>query len=158
MSIRQRRLNSPPRDWVLVANAARARCFERDAEHNALRELADFVHPQSRMKAGALSDERGGKVYKSAASTRFEPRTSVHDKEHEHFARELARYLDDAVLAHRCPGLAVLASDPFLGEIKSHLGEASQRLLKASIALDLTAYSGAELERRVAQALHMATE
>jgi hypothetical protein len=37
--------------------------------------------------------------------------------------------------------------------LKVHLGPATLRLLQAAVALDLTAYEGAELERRVAQAL-----
>ena len=44
----------PPLDWVLVANAARARCFVRDQQNNALKELCSFVHPASRLKASEL--------------------------------------------------------------------------------------------------------
>ena len=32
-----------PLEWVVVANAARARLFERDAENQAMRELASFM-------------------------------------------------------------------------------------------------------------------
>lgn len=39
-----------PLEAVLVANASRARLFDRDAENGAMRETASFVHPQSRMK------------------------------------------------------------------------------------------------------------
>jgi protein required for attachment to host cells len=150
-----RRLQPAPQslDWVLIANAARARCFERDDENNAMRELGSFVHPQSRLKAEALGEERGGLVHKGVASTQYAPRTSAHEREHAQFARELAHYLEEAALAHRFPGLALIASNPFLGELRAHLGDATRRLLKASVAIDLTSYSYAELERRVAQAL-----
>lgn len=142
-----------PQAWVLVANAARARCFARDDENDAMRELADFTHPESRMKGEDLMRDRGGLAHKGVASTQFQPHTDPHDREHAVFARELARYLEDAALAHRYPAVSLFASAPFLGELRAHLGAATQKLLRASVALDLTSYDGAELETRVAQAL-----
>lgn len=145
-----------PQSWVLVANAARARCFARDDANNAMRELASFVHPASRMKGQDLSDDRGGLVHKGVASTQFQPHTGPHDKEHEQFAREIAQYLDEAALAHRYPGVTLFASAPFLGELRAQLRPATQKLLRTSVAIDLTAFEGAELEQRVTQALQTA--
>ncbi|MBE0549153.1 MAG: host attachment protein, partial [Rubrivivax sp.] len=145
-----------PLDWVLVANAARARVFERDPENNAMRELASFVHPQSRLKGQALDRDRPGKAHKGVASTAFPPHTDPHQKEHAEFGRELAERLEEAALAHRYPRLTILASNPFLGELKAQLGAATQKLLQAAVALDLTPHDGAELEHRVAQALQAA--
>ena len=142
-----------PLDWVLVANAARARSFARDPENNAMRELRSFVHPGSRQKGEALADDRPSKVHKGVMSTQYAPHTDPRDKEHEQFARELAQYLEEAALAHQYPGLSLIASPAFLGELRAHLGAATQALLRAGVPLDLTIYEGAELERRVAQAL-----
>ena len=142
-----------PLDWVLIANAARARSFARDPENGAMRELRSFVHPGSRQKGQALTDDRAGLAFKGQASTQYAPHTDPHDKEHEQFARELAQVLEEAALAHQYPGLALIASPAFLGELRAHLGPATQALLRAGAALDLTTYEGAELERRVAQAL-----
>lgn len=143
----------PPLGWVLVANAARARCFVRDDENNAMRELASFVHPESRMKGQAIDSDRGGLVHKGVASTQFQPHTDPHDKEHAQFAREIAQYLDEAALAHMYPALTLFASAPFLGELRARLSPATLKLLRSSVALDLTSYEGAELERRAAEAL-----
>ena len=49
-----------PLEAVLVANASRARLFDRDAENGAMRETASFVHPQSRMKGRELGRDRPG--------------------------------------------------------------------------------------------------
>lgn len=144
-----------PLEWVLVANAARARSFARDPENNAMRELRSFVHPASRLKGEALADDRGGKVHKSVMSTQYAPHTDPHDKEHEQFARELAQYLEEAALAHQYPGLALIASPAFLGELRAHLGPATQALVRAGVPLDLSTYEGRELEHRVAQALQV---
>jgi protein required for attachment to host cells len=142
-----------PLEAVLVANASRARLFERDAENGAMRETASFVHPQSRMKGSVLSRDRPGQVFKGEARTAYEPPTGPHQKESTEFARELAQRLE--VLAHtrRYPRIAVLASNPFLGELNKEIGTATRKLLQAAVALDLSSFDGAELEHRVAEAL-----
>lgn len=142
-----------PVQWVLVANAARARCFERDPDNGAMRELEGFVHPGSRLKGQDLGTDRGGLAHKGVASTQYSPPTGLHEKEHAQFARELAQYLEQAALAHRFTQLALVASNPFLGEVKAQLGAASTRVLGAGIPLDLTSFSGRELEQRVAKAM-----
>jgi len=141
-------------DWVVVANAARARCFERDPDNNALRELTDLVHPPSRLKGRALSDDRDGHALKgAAASTQFQPRTDPHSKEHALFAREVATFVESGAAAGHFERLCLIASATFLGELRAHLGEHSRSRLHVSAALDLTIYSGSDLEHRVAQAI-----
>ena len=144
--------------WVLVANGARARSFVRDAENDAMREIRSFVNPELRMKGQELGEERGGMVFKGAASTQFAPHTPLHDKLQVEFARELASYLEEGALAHLYPGLSIIAGKAFLGDLRHHLGPATRRLLRASVALDLTLAQGAELERQVARALQDASE
>lgn len=142
-----------PLPWVVVANAARARIFERDAENNAMREIASRVHAASRLKGAELATDRPGRARKGVASTAFEPHTLPREREQTRFAHELASELEQAALAHRLPGWALLASNPFLGELRSALGPAARRLLNISVALDLTALQGGELEHRVEEAL-----
>lgn len=146
----------PAVQWVVVANAARARCFERDPANDALRELDSFVHPASRLKGPELGVDRGGLVQKGAMTTQYEPPTDPRTKEHEVFARELSRYLEQAALANRYGQLALIASNPFLGELKAQLGAAGARALVAGVAVDLTTYSGRELEQRVAKGVQAA--
>lgn len=143
----------PHPEWLLVANAARARCFERDPENGHLRELAGFVHEQSRLKRSQLGDDRPGHAMKGGASTQFEAHTDVHQKHREQFARELAAYLDEAALAHRYDKLVLIASTPFLGELRAQLGDASRRCMVTSQALDLTELGGRDLESRVRSAM-----
>jgi len=47
----------------------------------------------------------------------------------------------------------LIASDPFLGELKSHLGKGAAHAVSAAIPRDLTSFAGAELARRVTEAL-----
>ena len=142
-----------PLEAVLVANASRARLFERDADNGAMRETASFVHPQSRMKGAELGRDRPGQAFKGAARTAYEPHTDPHHKELAEFARELMQRVEEEALQRRFPRVAILASNPFLGELKAHMGPTTGRLLAAAVALDLTEYVNGNLERRVAQAL-----
>lgn len=140
-------------DWIVVANAARARIFERDDDNQALREIADLVHTPSRQKASTLGDDRPGRARKSDASTAFAPHTALLEREHQRFAREVAQLLETSALEHGMPGLVLLASNPFLGELKAALGDAARRLLKRSAPIDLTTFRDRDLEQRVTRAL-----
>ena len=144
--------------WVLVANAQRARCFERHDEGLALSELADFVHPQTGnpSKAGAAdrSDDAGkGHGRTGHAGTQFEPHTEAHAKERGSFARQLADFLNEGVAGQRCNALVLIASSPMLGEIRPCLSGAATKALRTCVPSDLTRYQGPELKERVDHAL-----
>ena len=153
MARTRKEISSPAFDWVLIANASRARCFVRDADNGAMREQQGFVHDASRLKGRALEHDRGGKVHKGVASTQFAPHTDPHDKEHQAFASELAEFLEQAALARLYPGVSLIASPAFLGELRSRLGPATRKCLRHGVALDLTTLQGGELEHRVTEAL-----
>jgi len=139
--------------WVLLANAARARLFERDHENNALRELATFVHPDGRLKTAQLSHDRAGQGARGSARAHFEPPTSPKEREQQHFAELLAHHVEEAARAERIPGWALIASSPFLGRLRGALGHVAAARLTCHVDRDLTACTGQELERRVAELL-----
>lgn len=141
--------------WILVANASVAHCFERESPTAPLVPVAHFAHPESRMHTRDLETDRGGRTQKDdAGRTSFVPRTDPKEREREEFAREIARALEEGVLAHRCNGIALFASNPFLGELQAHLANGARKALAASHAVDLTSFVGRELEDRVGRALY----
>jgi protein required for attachment to host cells len=147
--------------WIVLANAARARILSRDPGGGGLVEMADLIHPQSREKIDALTSDRQGHAQKAHgdpghAGAAFQPRMDPRHKEHGVFAAEVARYLEDAVVQGRCPELVLIASDPFLGKLKSHLGDAAGRVVGAAISHDLTSFAGPDLVRRVTEAMEHA--
>ena len=144
--------------WVVLANSARARIFERDAHSGDLLEVLDLVHPQSREKAADLVTDHEGHAQKAHGdrghrSTAFEPRTGLHRQQLGAFAQELGRHLEKSVVQGICSELTIFASDPFLGEFKKHLGHGTRRVLGAAIPRDLSAVYGPELVRRVTAGL-----
>lgn len=141
-------------DWILVANATRARVLQQDTKQRVT-ELASFEHPASRSKVSELVDDRSGLEHsdRSYGSAVYQPRVDAKQKEHQRFARQLAQYLEQQAQAGHYARIELFASNPFLGELKAELGSATMRLLGGTHDLDLTMVGKAELGRRIAQQL-----
>jgi len=140
------------RNWLIVANAARARVLEETAEAGCYRHLLDLAHPQSRMKGHQLAAERPGHIEgigHGLGNASFQPRTDPREREHDRFSRQVAQALNDGVAQDRCAGFTLVASDPFLGQLKSHLNGQTRKLLLRAVASDLTNLSDADLVRRL---------
>lgn len=143
---------STKRNWLVVANAARARVLEETAEAGSYRHVFDLVHPQSRMKGQQLAAQRPGRVEgigHGLGNVGLQPRTDPREREHDRFSREVARAVNDGVAQDRCAGFTLVASDPFLGQLKSHLNGQSRKLLLRAVASDFTSLSDAEIARRL---------
>lgn len=141
--------------WILIANASTARCFEKQAD-GTLKLLDAFTHPDSRKPGSTLGSDRPGHIEGEGhglGSASYQPRVDPKTWEHEKFAKELAAHLNAAVAAHKFDRLFVIASNPFLGQIKSHLDAQAGKRLAGGIAADLTTYEGRELKARVDEAL-----
>ena len=144
--------------WILVANAHRARCFERDGKDSPLAELMDFVEPRSRI----TSDESGGDITGDAGKghgrtahggTQFEPHTGPRERERDEFARRIADYLNEAAATQRCDTLALIVSSPMLGALKPRLNPAANKLLRHCVTGDYTRLQGNALKTRIDAAL-----
>ena len=141
--------------WILIANASTARCFEKSAD-GKLSLLESFAHPDSRKPGSTLGSGRPGHIEgvgHGLGSASYQPRVDPKSWEHGKFAQELAAHLNAAVAAHRCERIFVIASNPFLGQIKALLDTQTAKRLAGGIAADLTSYEGRELKSRVDEAL-----
>jgi protein required for attachment to host cells len=141
------------KNWLVVANASKARLLEESDKPGVYVHLADLVHPQSRQKGSTLSGERPGHV--NALGPRpggatYESKTGAREREHDRFAREIAAALNDGIAAGRCAGVVLVASNPFLGHVKSHLSEQARKALVRCVPSDYTALRDAELAPRLA--------
>lgn len=142
-------------DWFLVANASKARLFRRPSPQEPLITEASLEHPESRLRGTSLAADRPGHVEadQHKGGTSFAEPTDPRRKEHRHFAQELAVLLAERLSVDRHDRLVVLASSPFLGELKAELQEATHRCLQGTVDIDLTAYGLSELEERLARVL-----
>jgi protein required for attachment to host cells len=144
--------------WILIANASKAMCFERPEGATDLTLESKFEDPLGRAKGVDLAGDRAGyeATGRGLAGAAYSPHTDVRTKEHDSFARQLAHHLNSGIASHRCDALAILASNPFLGEVKSHLDEQSGKALHKAVPVDLTSFSGKDLARRIEEALSAA--
>ena len=143
------------RHWYVVANAARARVLERTDAKDDWADVADLVHPASRMPAAALAADRSGHVEGAGHGTggaAYRPRTEPRQHEHEQFAREIAALVDAAIADGRCDGLVVVASNPFLGVLRRQLGERAGRQVHTTVAHDWTMLPDLELVAKLREA------
>lgn len=141
------------RNWLVVANAARARVLEDMDEPRAYSHVADLVHPRSRFKGEQLGGDRPGHVEgvgHGLGSAAYLPRTDPREREHDRFAREVAGWVNAGVAEGRCAGVTLVASDPFLGQLKSHLSVQSRKLVLRTLAADYTTLRDRDLAERLA--------
>ena len=139
------------RQWILLANASHARLLSRDSATDPLVQFATLEHPESRLKASQLADDRPGHeaTDNSSGGNRYEPRSDVRRKEHQRFAREIAQRLDTGLAAGQFSALWLFASSPFLGELKAQLSDAVNKRVHLALDSDLTALGLAEIEQRL---------
>ncbi len=139
------------RQWILLANASHARLLSRDSATDPLVALATLEHPESRLKASQLADDRPGHeaTDNSSGGNRYEPRSDVRRKEHQRFAREIAHRLDAGLAAGEFNAVWLFASSPFLGELKAQLSDAVNKRVHLALDSDLTALGLAEIEQRL---------
>ena len=137
--------------WILIANSSIARLFSRDALNDPLIPVATMSHPQSRARTAELAGDRPGReaTDNSSGANRYEPHTDLRRKEHQHFAREICERLDKGLADGEFGALFVFASNPFLGELKAHIGEALGKHVKMAIDRDLSSMGLAEIEEHL---------
>ncbi len=133
--------------WILVANASHARLFERSTFAEPLVELADWVNPASRTQA--RETERAPLGQSLAGRAGLAPRADLKQLHRSAFAQVLARHLHEALLDQRMKSLALMVSNPFMGELLAHLDASVQKAIGAQHVLDLTALNLTELDKRL---------
>ena len=133
--------------WILVANGAQARLFERRSFTEPLLELNDWVDPAGRLPAHET--ERAPLGQSLAGRAGLAPHADLKQLHRSAFAQDLAAHLREAVLSQRMKALALLVSNPFLGELLKHLDASVQRVLCAQHVLDLTSLSLSDLDQRL---------
>lgn len=140
--------------WIVIANASRARILERQPDRPAAL-VHSLRHEESRQHSSVLGDDRAGNQVtgRGFGAAALGPRTDAQHKEMDRFAREVAQTLEDAALAHRMHAVVVFASSHFLGMLRERMGQGTRRLLQASVNLDLSSLSNPEIDHRVSEAL-----
>lgn len=140
-------------DWILIANAARARLLQQETA-GRLTLLQELEHPRSRLRSSELGADRAGRELadRGFGGAAYLARVDAQRKEHQRFARQLAQVLEEGARAQRYEALHVFAAAPFLGDLKQALPPGVRRLLAGTHDVDLSAVGIAELPARIEHA------
>ena len=138
-------------EWILVANAARARLLEQ-RPGQPLRLLRHFEHPESRLHAQDLADDQTGRRAsdRGYGAMALAARSDPHRKQAERFALELADHLEQAAQHGELDQLLVFAAPPFLSLMRRHCGPTTRRHVAGMFNVDLSGVGTAELAPRIA--------
>lgn len=123
--------------YIVVADAARARIFTRDAL--TLAEQESLVHAEGRLHEGDLiTDRPGADVHESsstsARSSGDEETASKH--ENELFAKQVVQRLYTARVGHHMEKLILVAPPKFLGLLREKMDAPTQKLIIHTLAKD----------------------
>lgn len=124
--------------YILVADAARARVFTRDAR--TLVEHDSLVHAEGRLHEGDLVTDSGGDVHQSsttAASASGGEDVATHHHA-ERFAKQVAERLYRARVENDLQKLILVAPPRFLGQLRDKLDGPTAQLVIHSLAKDLS--------------------
>lgn len=136
--------------YIVVADAARARIFTREAL--TLTEQESLVHAEGRLHEGDLvTDRPGADVHESsstsARSSGEEGAASKH--ENELFAKQVANHLYNARVDNSLEKLIVVAPPKFLGLLRDKLDGPTQKLVIHTLSKDLSKASLTDIQTAV---------
>lgn len=141
-----------PVNWVLVADASRARIFESQVLGKGLREIEDHVNPTGRAHSRDLLADAGGHTYANAGARQgysSQPRSDPVAHEVEVFAKRLAERLEKARLEGRYTRLYVIAPPRFLGLLREKRSKDVERLVEREVAKDVAQLDPAAIAAQI---------
>lgn len=132
--------------WIIIANSSLARIFNVESSHS-VHEIDTLCHPASRLKGCDLVTDRPGRTFESSNIARHakEPRMSPQQNEFDHFAEQVAHYLEAAFNENKFKTLYLCAGPHFLGLLRQHLKDHILHAIIEEQAKDLTALSEREI-------------
>ena len=136
--------------YIVVADAARARIFTRDALN--LKEKESLVHAEGRLHEGDLiTDNAGADVHESRSSSSRSSSEGGTALKHENelFAKEVTQCLYNARVNNSMEKLILVAPPKFLGLLREKLDAPTQKLVTHTLAKDLSKASLEDIQEAV---------
>ncbi|RIL05324.1 MAG: hypothetical protein DCC75_11795 [Proteobacteria bacterium] len=141
--------------WILVAERAGAKIYERSSKIAPLKLIKDIPHPDGRLKNIDLASDKHGQGSQTGRTdlTAFES----HDSPKEHLTKQYAKSLIDelqhAQRTNQCDGFVLEAEPGLLGVLASSLDDQGKKLLRARIDKDLTKLVVEDLKSEIERAM-----
>ena len=137
--------------WILVADRSRARIFEPNApQFDRLNEVADFEHPESRLRRhDVVSDQQGRFAETAGGQHAGQPETDYKHETAAAFAAEIVKYLEEGRQTNRFSELTVIAAPLFLGVLRNKFPAPLSHIVKREIDKDYTTMKPADILKRI---------
>ena len=141
-------------EWVVVADAGRARVLQRDRSGEDLRQVDEWVDDRAHGRNAAFQADATGRRGGPGRAPGGSPTTSAQagdDVENQHaeaFARRVAEGLAEARRGGRYESLRLAAAPAFLGKLRHVLDAEVSAALVESVDKDLVHETPRELTQR----------
>jgi protein required for attachment to host cells len=145
-------------NWIVSANAGRARFFSEATPTSGLQEINDMVNPAARLRTAETEADKIGPTAAGdskhntgapAPNKAYQPPTLPTEHETELFAKNIAAFLLQAKQARRFDHLIIAASPEFLGVLRQCLDPQLSEVLSFSIDKDYTQLGAGQLHGRL---------
>lgn len=139
--------------WLVIANSTEARIY--DITQTAPKvphyhPIKAFSHGESRLKTSELmSDGNGSYQSQGGPKSSYEPSTDAHEKEIQHFAKEIAHYLDAERAHNHFKHLILCAGPHFHHLLNEAMSKQTALLVKKHIEKDYIPLPKAQLHEIV---------
>jgi protein required for attachment to host cells len=153
-------VNDMHANWIVSANASRARIFAQDEATDPLEEINDMVNEAARMRRLDLESDKygptaaGKSTHNVGAATpnkTYEPAQTPDAHQAELFARDIAGYLLQAYQQGKFQNLSLVVSPQFLGMLRKLLDPRLESAVSLEINKDYTQFSARQLLDQVRQ-------
>lgn len=145
-------------NWIVSANASRARIFSQAHFSDPLEEIDDMVNDAVRLRTVETESDRIGPTSATKSSHNvgaptpnktYEPAQTPDKHQAELFARDIAAYLLHAHQAGRFEKLSLVVSPQFLGALRKFLDPKLESALSFEINKDYTQFSAEQLLEQI---------
>lgn len=136
---------------VVVADSTRARIFTADTSKSPLTEIEVLANPEGRLHDRDITSDLPGKSAGGDGSGGHAYQSETDPKHHEmeEFSKRIADYLDNARNVNNLSKLLLVASPPFLGELRSHLSKETSQKVVFELDKNLTQHSADDIRNHL---------
>jgi protein required for attachment to host cells len=145
-------------NWIVVANAGRARFFSQPKDGAALEEMDDLVHTAARLRTSDTETDDLGR--RSASGSRhgsgapnapngYEPHQTPAEHQSEVFAKTVVGRLAEGRRANRFGKLIVVASPEFLGLLRKEMDAPLAAAVSLEVDKDYTHSNASQLREQI---------
>jgi protein required for attachment to host cells len=141
-------------NWIVTANASRARFFSQLHASDPLEEINDMVNEAARLRSAETESDRLGPTSATQSihntggalpNKTYEPPQTPNEHATELFAKSVAEYLLKAYQDGRFTQLSLVVSPQFLGVLRKELSPQLESVVQLEINKDYTQFTPSQL-------------